>query len=74
MQEETLTHGILAMYRQTLLFPSLPHVNEFRVELEHRYGHDVNARKGDEVIFTTEQLTDTAIGYGPFFRRYQRTL
>ena len=73
MRDEASSHGILAIYRQTLLFTSVPRVNEFRVELEHRYGYDVIARKGDEIIFTTEQLIDTTLGCGSFSRRYQRT-
>jgi len=56
MQGQGFSYGILEIYRQTLLFPLISRVNDFRIELEHRYGHDVSSRKGHEIIFTTEQL------------------
>lgn len=56
MQSQAFSHGILEIYRQTLLFPLISQVNDFRMELESRYGHDVSSRKGHEIIFTTEQL------------------
>ncbi|CAF0997354.1 unnamed protein product [Adineta steineri] len=58
MQNDVFSRGILEIYRQTLLFPSISHVNDFRIELEQQYGSDICARKGNEVIFTTEQLLD----------------
>jgi hypothetical protein len=60
MQDQAFSIGILEIYRQTLLFPSISSVNDFRVELEHRYGHDVSSRKGHEIIFTTEQLLNSS--------------
>jgi len=60
MQDQAFSEGILEIFRQTLMFPSKSHVNDFRVELEHRYGHDVSSRKGHEIIFTTEQLLSTS--------------
>jgi hypothetical protein len=60
MQDQAFSQGILEIYRQTLLFPLISHVNDFRVELENRYGHDVSSRKGHEIIFTTEQLLDSS--------------
>jgi hypothetical protein len=56
MQHRVQSHGICEMHRQTLLFPSMPHINRFRRELEQLYGNDVTARKGDEIIFNTAQL------------------
>ena len=56
MLNRAFSEGILEIYRQTLLFPSISQVNNFRMELELRYGHDVRSRKGHEIIFTTEQL------------------
>jgi len=60
MQDQVYSTGILEIYRQTLLFPSISSVNDFRVELEHRYGDDVSSRKGHEIIFTTEQLLNSS--------------
>jgi hypothetical protein len=60
MQQLALTHGILEIYRQSLLFPSSSNVNNFLQELKWRYGFDVSARKGHEVIFTTEQLLNSS--------------
>ena len=60
MQDQVASQGVLEMYRQARLFPSLPQVNEFRLELERRYGHDARSRKGDEIIFTTEQLLSSS--------------
>lgn len=56
LHDQAWSFGIREMYRQMLRFRSIPEVNEFREELEHRYGHDVSSRKGNEIIFTTEQL------------------
>jgi hypothetical protein len=66
MQNQALSQGIHEIYRQTLLFPSISLVNNFRVELEHRYGHDVSSRKGHEIIFTTEQLLNSSHTYTLF--------
>ncbi len=63
MQNQVFSEGIREIYRQTLLFPLVSQVNDFRLELEHRYGHDVSSRKGDEIIFTTEQLLDSSPAY-----------
>ncbi|CAF0932641.1 unnamed protein product [Rotaria sordida] len=56
MRGQALSNGIQEIYRQTLLFPSWPHVEKFRTKLEYHYGSDVSARKGNEIILTTEQL------------------
>ncbi|CAF1076450.1 unnamed protein product [Didymodactylos carnosus] len=48
--------GIYEIYRQTSLFKSLKPVKDFRDEIEKKYGADAIARKGHEIIFTTEQL------------------
>jgi hypothetical protein len=56
MENRVFSKGICEIYRQILLFPSISSVNDFRLELEHRYGDDIYSRKGNEIIFTTEQL------------------
>ncbi len=63
MQDQALSHGVLEMHRQTLLFPSIPQVNDFRAELKRRYAHDVSSRKGHEIIYTTEQLLTSLSAY-----------
>ena len=60
MQDQAASQGVLEMYRQARLFPTLVQVNDFRRELERRYGHDARSRKGDEIIFTTEQLLSSS--------------
>ena len=60
MQDQVFSEGILQIYRQSLLFPLLPYVKDFRIELEHRYGSDISARKGNEIILTTEQLLNSS--------------
>ncbi|CAF0767267.1 unnamed protein product [Adineta ricciae] len=60
MQDQVFSEGILQIYRQSLLFPPLPYVKDFRIELEHRYGSDISARKANEIIFTTEQLLNSS--------------
>lgn len=72
MQDKAFSEGILEIYRQTLLFPLVSHVNEFRIELEHRYGDDVSARKGNEIIFTTEQLLNSSPAYAQSFVNMNR--
>jgi hypothetical protein len=67
MQDRAFSEGILEIYRQTLLFPLKSNVNDFRLELEHRYGHDASTRKGDEIIFTTEQLLNSSPECSPSF-------
>ncbi len=67
MENRMFSEGIREIYRQTLLFPSISNVNDFRLELEHRYGHDVHSRKGNEIIFTTEQLLDSLHVCDQFF-------
>jgi len=56
LQKQAMAQGVREIYRQTFLFPSISTVNDFRYELEQIYGDDVTARKGNEIIFTTEQL------------------
>jgi hypothetical protein len=72
MQDKAFSEGILEIYRQTLLFPLVSHVNDFRVELEHRYGDDVSSRKGNEIIFTTEQLLNSSPAYTQSFVNINR--
>ncbi len=45
----------------------MSNVNDLRLELEHRYGHDVHSRKGNEIILTTEQLLDSLPVCDQFF-------
>lgn len=49
--------GIHEIYRQSDVFSkNYTAVRNFRRELIDNYGHDVLSRKGNEIIFTTEQL------------------
>ena len=49
--------GIHEIYRQTAtLANDHIQVRDFRRELESKYGRDTRSRKGNEIIFTTEQL------------------
>ncbi|CAF1648181.1 unnamed protein product [Rotaria magnacalcarata] len=59
LRDQASLHGIQEMYRQTLQFPTQPDVEKFRTELEHHYGSDVSARKGNEIILTTEELLNS---------------
>lgn len=58
MEDRVFSEGIREMYQQTLLFPLISNVNDFRLELEQRYGYDVHS-EGHEIIFTTEQLLNS---------------
>ncbi|CAF3418854.1 unnamed protein product [Rotaria sp. Silwood1] len=42
MRAQALSNGIQEIYRQTLLFPSHPRVENFRTKLEHHYGSDAD--------------------------------
>ena len=57
MRSLSSKEGIYEIYRQTLLF-ARDHiqVRDFQKELENKYGRDTRSRKGNEIIFTTEQL------------------
>ena len=59
MHKQASSEGLLEIYRQILLFSWIPNVNKFRMELENHYGHDISARKGNEIIFTTRQLLNS---------------
>lgn len=56
LHHEASSNGIQEIYRQTHQFILEPTVEKFRRELENHYGYDVSARKGNEIILTTEQL------------------
>ena len=57
MRAKASNEGIHEIYRQTSLFAA-DHiqVRDFRQALENKYGRDTRSRKGNEIIFTTEQL------------------
>ena len=54
--------GIHEIYRQTSMFYNdYIQVRDFRKELENKYGRDVQSRKGNEIVFTTEQLLQSRL-------------
>ena len=57
MRLKAVKEGIHEIYRQSMLFAK-DHiqVRDFQRELETKYGRDTRSRKGNEIIFTTEQL------------------
>ena len=66
MRSRTLEDGIHEIYRQILLFQhNHIQVRDFQKELESKYGRDTRSRKGNEIIFTTEQLLDSHISCDP---------
>ena len=57
MRAKVSREGIHEIYRQTSLFAAAHiQVRDFRQALENKYGGDARSRKGNEIIFTTEQL------------------
>lgn len=57
--------GIHEIYRQTsALADGFVQVRDFRRELESKYGRDARSRKGNEIIFTTEQLLQSRMACG----------
>ncbi|UJR16762.1 hypothetical protein I4U23_003662 [Adineta vaga] len=60
MRLKATTQGIYEIYRQILLLaPDHIQVRNFQKQLENKYGGDVRSRKGNEIIFTTEQLLNS---------------
>jgi hypothetical protein len=60
MRSKVSTEGIHEIYRQTSkYYNDFIQVRDFRQELENKYGRDARSRKGNEIIFTTEQLLDS---------------
>jgi hypothetical protein len=58
--------GIHEIYRQTSQFyHNYIQVRDFQKELENKYGRDTRSRKGNEIIFTTEQLLESRISCEP---------
>lgn len=66
MRLKVSKEGIHEIYRQTTQFyDDYIQVRDFRKELETKYGRDTRSRKGNEIIFTTEQLLDSRISCEP---------
>lgn len=62
MRDKASKEGIHEIYRQTARFlDEYIQVRDFRKELETKYGRDARSRKGNEIIFTTEQLLQSRI-------------
>lgn len=74
LRTKTQKHGIHEIYKQTLLFQQ-DHiqVRDFQKELENKYGRDTRSRKGNEIIFTTEQLLESHISCEPLMLTNNRT-
>ncbi|UJR07769.1 hypothetical protein I4U23_012052 [Adineta vaga] len=54
--------GIHEIHRQASIYThDYIQVRDFRQELEKKYGRDARSRKGNEIIFTTEQLLQSRI-------------
>ncbi|CAF4370432.1 unnamed protein product [Rotaria sp. Silwood2] len=66
MRSKVSREGIHEIYRQTSkYYNDYIQVRDFRNALENKYGHDTRSRKGNEIIFTTEQLLDSRISCEP---------
>ena len=66
MRSQSIKDGIHEIYRQTTLFyQDYIQVRDFQKELEIKYGRDTRSRKGNEIIFTTEQLLESHISCDP---------
>ena len=62
LRDKASNEGIHEIYRQTThFFDDFIQVRDFRQELENKYGRDTRSRKGNEIIFTTEQLLQSRI-------------
>jgi hypothetical protein len=66
MRLKISNEGIHEIYRQTSQFyHDYIQVQDFRQELENKYGRDIRSRKGNEIIFTTEQLLESRVSCEP---------
>jgi hypothetical protein len=66
MRLNATKEGIHEIYKQTSQFyDNYIQVRDFRKELENKYGRDTRSRKGNEIIFTTEQLLESRISCEP---------
>ncbi len=66
MRLNATKEGIYEIHRQTSQFyDNYIQVRDFRKELENKYGRDTRSRKGNEIIFTTEQLLESRISCEP---------
>lgn len=62
MRTKATKEGVHEIYRQTnQFFHDHIQVRDFRKELETKYGRDTRSRKGNEIIFTTEQLLQSRV-------------
>ncbi|CAF4625672.1 unnamed protein product [Rotaria sp. Silwood1] len=62
MRLKVSKEGIHEIYRQTSKFyNNYIQVRDFQKSLENKYGYDTRSRKGNEIIFTTEQLLEIYI-------------
>lgn len=60
LRSEARKQGIHEIFRQTLAYAKdYIQVRDFQQELEKKYGRDTRSRKGNEIIFTTEQLLES---------------
>jgi len=66
MRLKVSRQGIHEIYRQTSEFyHDYIQVRDFQQELINKYGRDIRSRKGNEIIFTTEQLLESRISCEP---------
>lgn len=66
MRSKASKEGIHEIHRQTSKFyHDHAQVRDFRKELEYKYGPDTRSRKGNEIIFTTEQLLESRTSCEP---------
>lgn len=66
MRLKASKEGIHEIYRQSsIYYDNYIQVRDFRNELENKYGHDTRSRKGNEIIFTTEQLLESRVSCEP---------
>lgn len=62
MRLKASKEGIHEIYRQASKFyKDYIQVQDFLNKLKHKYGNDTRSRKGNEIIFTTEQLLESKI-------------
>jgi hypothetical protein len=66
MRSKASNEGIHEIYRQSsIYYDGYIQVRDFQKELENKYGRDTRSRKGNEIIFTTEQLLESRVSCEP---------